>query len=162
MFEDNTTIPDPISDKRHYPIVQVSQNNLAFLSRNPPSIFVHHLQVNIFRNDVDSAIAVATAKGPDRAREAAERILSDPIIADFKGKPAVLVLHLLAGDDLTLYELDNAASTILDNWGSEIDMTYGTATDPGRNGNLRLGMLVGLKNQNLQNQGLYSLDQALN
>jgi len=53
-----------------------------------------------------------------------------------------LVVHIAAGDDLTLFEMDDAATQISDSWGADIEMAYGATTGYSENGQFRLGVLV--------------------
>jgi len=91
----------------------------------------------------NAVIITATAFGKDRAREAAESILSNPDLERYLNNPSYLVVHVLADDDLTLFELDEAASLIAEQWGAEVDMIYGASTDHVNQGAFRLGLILG-------------------
>ncbi|MBN1356059.1 hypothetical protein JXA40_07285 [bacterium] len=98
---------------------------------------------NIISMETSTAIAVASADGRERGRKAAEQVLADPLLSSYMKRPASIIVHFLAGNDLTLFELDEAASWICENWGSEVDLTYGASMDPSMDGTLRLGIIVG-------------------
>ncbi|MBN1552714.1 hypothetical protein JW979_14670 [bacterium] len=93
--------------------------------------------------DGNASIAVACTNGENRGIDAAQKIIADPAIQSYRNKPASLIVHVLAGDDLTLFELDEAASEISDNWGAEVDLTYGASMCSNRNGKFRIGVIVG-------------------
>lgn len=90
------------------------------------------------------ANAVATAKtmGKSRAVEAVENILADPTVERFLGSPASVLLHLQSDESLSLYEIDEIANAIIDNWGADVDLTYGVGQGGCRKSELRLGLIV--------------------
>jgi len=97
---------------------------------------------NIIAKGTDSAIIVTSASGQDRGRLAAQSALSDPLILGYLNRSASVIVHVLAGEDLTLFELDEAASLICENWGGEVDLTYGASMDPNLKETLRIGIIV--------------------
>ena len=98
---------------------------------------------NLLTSGAQASIAVTEVSGPDKGKCAAEKILHHPVIKDMINQPASLILHLLAGMDLSLYDLDEAASHIADHWQNEVEITYGASMNPEYNGKLRLGIVAG-------------------
>lgn len=105
------------------------------------------LDFNRIRNALtgSGANAVATVRthGKHRALEAAENILADPAVDAFLGKPASVLLHLQSDESLSLFEIDEIANLISDNWGDDVDLTYGVGQGGCADGELRLGLIVG-------------------
>ncbi len=115
---------------------------------------------NALSCDTSATIITASATGDQRAVEASQRILSDPAVADFLNKPASIVVHVMSDERLTLFELDEAATMIMDNWGAEVDLTYGAATCEGLN-LFRIGLIVGDQYQSLPLASVMNDDQDI-
>jgi cell division protein FtsZ len=116
---------------------------------------------NIIAKGTDSTIIVTSASGKDRGRMAAQQALSDPLISSYLNRSASVIVHVLAGEDLTLFELDEAASLICENWGGEVDLTYGASMDPNLSESLRIGIIVSAAPERDASINLMPANQAI-
>ncbi|MBN1297085.1 hypothetical protein JXA80_09910 [bacterium] len=98
---------------------------------------------NALTGSAANAVSTATVMGKTRAVEAAELVLSDPAVEPFLGRPASVLLHLQSDESLSLFEIDEAANIIIENWGDDVDLTYGVGEGGCQPGELRMGMIVG-------------------
>ncbi|MBN1878709.1 hypothetical protein JW823_01235 [bacterium] len=90
-----------------------------------------------------TAIATARATGPTRAQEAAESVLADPTVECFLNRKASILLHLQSDEALSLYEVEEVAHLITENWGDDVDLIYGVDQGGWKQGELKLGLIVG-------------------
>jgi cell division protein FtsZ len=78
----------------------------------------------------DALMGVGVANGENRAKEAAERAVSSPLldgisIAGAKG----LLVNITGGNDLTLYEVNEAATAVVEAAGSDANVIFGAVID---------------------------------
>ena len=71
------------------------------------------------------------AEGENRAREAAEAAISNPLLDDvsMKGAKGVLI-NITGGPDLTLFEVDEAANRIREEVDANANIIFGSTLDP--------------------------------
>lgn len=83
------------------------------------------------------------ATGDRRAIEAAESAISNPLLDDvsLKGAKGVLI-NITGGTDLTLYEVDEAASLIRGQVDPEANIIVGSALDPDLDGIVRVSVVA--------------------
>ncbi len=83
------------------------------------------------------------AEGDGRALLAAEAAISNPLLDDvsLKGARAALI-NITGGMDLTLYEVDEAASRIRDEIDPEANIIFGSAFDQSLDGKMRVSVVV--------------------
>jgi len=91
----------------------------------------------------NSTVATARATGHQRAHEVVESVLADYSIEPFLNRKASILMHLQADEALSLYEVEEIAHLISDNWGDDIDLIYGVDHGGCKPGELRLGLIVG-------------------
>jgi cell division protein FtsZ len=98
---------------------------------------VHGL-INLDFADVRSIMAemgmammgAATAKGENRAVEAAQRAISSPLLEDLSIKGARgLLINITGGADLSLYEVNEAASLIHEEAHEDANIIFGAVID---------------------------------
>lgn len=78
----------------------------------------------------DALMGSATASGEDRAIEAAKHAISSPLLEDVSIAGALgLLVNVTGGDDLSLHEVNDAASIILEAAGQEASMIFGAVID---------------------------------
>ncbi len=75
------------------------------------------------------------ADGENRAIRAAEAAISNPLLEDTSMSGARgLLINITGGDDLTLFEVDQAANRIREEVDEEANIIFGSAIDPGTAG----------------------------
>ena len=83
------------------------------------------------------------ADGDDRAKRAAEAAISNPLLDDvsMKGARGVLI-NITGGQDMTLFEVDEAANRIGDEVDPDANIIFGSALDPTLEGRLRISVVA--------------------
>jgi len=89
-----------------------------------------------------NAVTTAKIQRHGNTLEAVENILADPSVESFLGQPACALLHLQSTESLSLFEIDEIANAIIDNWGADVDLTYGFGHGGCEEGELRIGLIV--------------------
>ncbi len=98
---------------------------------------------NALTGSIGSTIATARATGKGRAQEVAESILADPSVERFLNRKASILMHLQSDQALSLYEVEEVAHLITENWGDDVDLIYGVDHGGWKQGELRLGLIIG-------------------
>ena len=83
------------------------------------------------------------AAGEDRAREAAEKAIANPLLDEISlnGAKGVLI-NITGGSDLTLYELDEAANLIREKVDPEANIIVGSTLDLSMEGSIRVSVVA--------------------
>jgi cell division protein FtsZ len=83
------------------------------------------------------------AEGDNRAQEAAEKAIANPLLDEIslKGARGVLI-NITAGPDLTLFELDEAANRIRAEVDPEANIMVGSTLDPEMAGMMRVSVVA--------------------
>src|SRR3546814_230362 len=83
------------------------------------------------------------ASGENRALEAAEAAISNPLLDEvsMKGTKGVLI-NITGGMDLTLYEVDEAANRIRGEVDPDANILVGSALDDSLNGRMRVSVVA--------------------
>jgi cell division protein FtsZ len=83
------------------------------------------------------------AAGPDRAVEAAEAAINNPLLdnASMAGARGLLI-NITGGDDLTLFEVDQAAARIREEVGEEANVIFGSTIDETLVGRIRVSVVA--------------------
>ena len=81
--------------------------------------------------------------GEDRARKAAEAAINNPLLDDvsMKGAKGVLI-NITGGDDMTLYEVDEAANIVREEVDLDAQIILGSAFNPNMDGKLRVSVVA--------------------
>ena len=83
------------------------------------------------------------AEGEDRALRAAEAAISNPLLESGSMQGARgLLINISGGDDLTLMEVDQAASRIGKEVDPDADILFGSAVDPTLEGRIRVSIVA--------------------
>ncbi|GBR11850.1 cell division protein FtsZ [Acetobacter oeni] len=83
------------------------------------------------------------AEGEDRARLAAEAAISNPLLEDTSmGGARGLLINITGGDDMTLFEVDQAANRIREEVAEDANIIFGSAVDPDLNGKIRVSVVA--------------------
>ena len=78
----------------------------------------------------DALMGSATASGEDRAIEAAKNAIASPLLEEVSIVGAVgLLVNVTGGDDLSLHEVNDAATVILEAAGQDASMIFGAVVD---------------------------------
>ena len=82
-------------------------------------------------------------KGDNRAKEASEAAISNPLLDNIsmKGASGVLI-NITGGSDMTLFEVDEAANRIRDEVDSDANIIFGSTFDPNLEGTLRVSVIA--------------------
>jgi cell division protein FtsZ len=81
--------------------------------------------------DAGSALmGIGYATGSTRAREAAERALGSPLIDAEIVNARGILLSIAGGDDLSLYEVNEAAEVVRQTATDETNIIFGATVDP--------------------------------
>ena len=83
------------------------------------------------------------AEGERRALDAAEAAISNPLLDDvsLKGAKGILI-NIMGGYDMTLYEVDEAANKIRDEADEEANIIFGSTFDERLNGKMRVSVVA--------------------
>ncbi len=83
------------------------------------------------------------ASGEDRAVQAAEKAIANPLLDEISlnGAKGVLI-NITGGYDLTLFELDEAANIIREKVDPDANIIVGSTLDPSMEGNLRVSVVA--------------------
>jgi cell division protein FtsZ len=83
------------------------------------------------------------ADGENRAIRAAEAAISNPLLEDTSMSGARgLLINITGGDDLTLFEVDQAANRIREEVDEEANIIFGSAIDPELQGRIRVSVVA--------------------
>ena len=83
------------------------------------------------------------AEGENRAIRAAEAAISNPLLEDTSMNGARgLLINITGGDDLTLFEVDQAANRIREEVDEEANIIFGSAIDPELQGRIRVSVVA--------------------
>ena len=90
-----------------------------------------------------SMMGTGEAEGENRALDAAERAIKNPLLDDVNLKSAKgVLLNISGGPDLTMYEVDEAAKRITREVMPESNIITGTSIDPALDGALRVSVVA--------------------
>ncbi len=97
----------------------------------------------IMRGMGKAMMGTGEASGDDRASEAAEAAISNPLLDDVSMKGARgLLISITGGNDLTLYEVDEAASRIREEVDLEANIILGATFDEKLDGTIRVSVVA--------------------
>ena len=97
----------------------------------------------VMRGMGKAMMGTGEAEGEDRARHAAEAAISNPLLDDVSMHGARgLLISITGGPDLTLYEVDEAASRIREEVDADANIILGATFDPNLNGSIRVSVVA--------------------
>ena len=98
---------------------------------------------NVMTEMGKAMMGTGEAEGENRAREAAEAAISNPLLDDvsMKGARGVLI-NITGGPDLTLYEVDEAANRIGEEVDDNANIIFGSTLDPALEGRMRVSVVA--------------------
>jgi cell division protein FtsZ len=111
-------------------VLRQGVQGICDLITNPGLINLDFADVRTVMKDAGSALmGIGFATGEDRAREAAERALGSPLIdTEISGARGIL-LSIAGGDDLTLYEVNEAAEAVRAAATDDTNIIFGATLD---------------------------------
>jgi cell division protein FtsZ len=119
--------------------------------RGVTDLMMVHGQINLDFNDIKTVMAemgkammgTGEAEGEGRAARAAEAAISNPLLEETSMAGARgLLINITGGDDLTLFEVDEAVSTVRKQVDEEANVLFGSATDPSLEGRIRVSVVA--------------------
>ena len=87
-------------------------------------------------------MAVGSAKGDDRAREAAEKAISSQLLDITIDGARGILFNVTGGPDLTLFEVNQAAAIIKETAHPDVNLIFGAVIDPHMNDELRITVIA--------------------
>ena len=96
----------------------------------------------VLTNTGRARIGTGEASGDDRARRAAVQAMTDPLLDDQIGGAEGLLISISGGDDLLLFEVDEAARQITALAHPEADIIWGSSRDPALEGRIRVSIVA--------------------
>ena len=96
----------------------------------------------IMKNMGEAIMGTGIAQGDERAALAAQQAISSPLLdnASINGAQGVLV-NITGGDNITLHEIDEATSIILEEAGESANIIVGAVIDPNMNDNIQVTVI---------------------
>jgi cell division protein FtsZ len=118
-------------------VLRQGVQGICDLITNPGIINLDFADVRTIMKDAGSALmGIGYASGENRAREAAERALGSPLIdAEITGARGIL-LSIAGGDDLSLFEVNEAAEVIREAATDDTNIIFGATLDDRLTGQL--------------------------
>ncbi len=110
----------------------------------PGIINLDFADVRSVMNEMGKAMmGTGEASGEDRAVQAAEKAIANPLLDEIslKGAKGVLI-NITAGPDLTLFELDEAANRIRSEVDPDANIMVGSTLDPDMTGMMRVSVVA--------------------
>ena len=139
---ENTTMTDAFSMADE--VLNSGVRGITDLMVVPGIINLDFADVRTVMNEMGKAMmGTGEATGERRAVEAAESAISNPLLDDvsLKGAKGVLI-NITGGSDLTLYEVDEAASLIRGQVDPEANIIVGSALDSDLDGIVRVSVVA--------------------
>jgi len=97
----------------------------------------------VMRGMGKAMMGTGEASGEDRARHAAEAAIANPLLDDVSMQGARgLLISITGGPDLTLYEVDEAASRIREEVDADANIILGATYDPSLTGTIRVSVVA--------------------
>jgi cell division protein FtsZ len=97
----------------------------------------------VMRGMGKAMMGTGEASGEDRARHAAEAAIANPLLDDVSMHGARgLLISITGGPDLTLYEVDEAASRIREEVDPDCNIILGATYDPDLTGTIRVSVVA--------------------
>jgi cell division protein FtsZ len=97
----------------------------------------------VMRGMGKAMMGTGEASGEDRARHAAEAAIANPLLDDVSMHGARgLLISITGGPDLTLYEVDEAASRIREEVDADANIILGATFDPDMSGTIRVAVVA--------------------
>jgi cell division protein FtsZ len=112
-------------------VLRQGVQGITDLITTPGLINLDFADVRTVMQDAGSALmGIGYATGPNRARESAERALGSPLIDAEIVNARGILLSIAGGDDLSLFEVNEAAEVVRQTATDETNIIFGATVDP--------------------------------
>jgi cell division protein FtsZ len=112
-------------------VLRQGVQGITDLITTPGLINLDFADVRTVMQDAGTALmGIGYATGPNRARESAERALGSPLIDAEIVNARGILLSIAGGDDLSLYEVNEAAEVVRQTATDETNIIFGATIDP--------------------------------
>jgi len=149
----------------------LSNDVLKFGVQSVTDLMVRPGLVNLDFADVETVMkgmgkammGTGEAEGEKRAEEATNAALNNPLIDEYSLKGAKgLLVNITGGNDLTLFEVDEAVNKIRAEVDPEAELIFGSIEDENLNGKIRVSIVAtSLDNQSPQTKPVISMVHRL-
>lgn len=142
IADKNTTLADAFVMADN--VLYAGVRSITDLMMMPGLINLDFADIKSIMEDKGKAImGTGEAEGEDRAVKAAEQALSNPLLDDcsMHGAKGVLI-NITGGQDITLFEIDEAASRIKEEVDEEANIIFGSSFDETLKGKIRVSIVA--------------------
>jgi len=142
LANENTTVTDAFSLADD--VLYQGVKGVTDLMVRPGIINLDFADVCSVMNEMGKAMmGTGEASGEDRAIQAAEKAIANPLLDEIslKGAKGVLI-NITGAEDMTLFELDEAANRIRDEVDPEANIIVGSTLDPDMDGTIRVSVVA--------------------
>ena len=150
IADKNTTLADAFVMADN--VLYAGVRSITDLMMMPGLINLDFADIKSIMEDKGKAImGTGEAEGEDRAIRAAEQALSNPLLDDsnMKGAKGVLI-NITGGQDITLFEIDEAANRIKEEVDEDANIIFGSSFDESLAGKIRVSIVAtGIDNGNV-------------
>ncbi len=125
-------------------VLQTGVRGITDLMLKPGLINLDFADIRAVMAEMGKAqMGTGECEGEHRAVNAAEAAISNPILEDssMKGAHGVLI-NITGGDDMTMFEVDEAANRIKEEVDSQANIIFGAAIDDSLSGRIRVSMVA--------------------
>jgi len=142
IADKNTTLADAFVMADN--VLYAGVRSITDLMMMPGLINLDFADIKSIMEDKGKAImGTGEAEGDDRAIRAAEQALSNPLLDDsnMKGAKGVLI-NITGGQDITLFEIDEAANRIKEEVDEDANIIFGSSFDESLAGKIRVSIVA--------------------
>jgi len=91
----------------------------------------------------DALMGTGFGSGDDKASDAALQAISSPLLEDVSiGGAKGILINVTGGEDMTLFDVNNATTAIYDEAGSDANIIFGAVIDPAMNDQIRVTVIA--------------------
>jgi cell division protein FtsZ len=142
MSNERTTWKEAFKMADH--VLYMGVRGVTDLMMTPGLVNLDFADVRTVMQEMGKAMmGTGEAEGENRAILAAEAAISNPLLEDTSMAGARgLLINITGGDDLTLFEVDQAATRIGEEVAPDANIIFGSALDPSLQGKIRVSVVA--------------------
>ncbi|HNQ91720.1 MAG TPA: cell division protein FtsZ [Alphaproteobacteria bacterium] len=142
VVNDKTTFADGF--KMADSVLQSAVRGVTDLIVMPGLINLDFADIRSVMQEMGKAVmGTGEATGGDRATEAAEKAISNPLLDDISMKGAKgVIVNITGGYDMTLFEVDEACNRIRDEVDADANIIFGSTFDESMDGTMRVSVVA--------------------
>ncbi len=142
MSNERTTWKEAFKMADH--VLYMGVRGVTDLMMTPGLVNLDFADVRTVMQEMGKAMmGTGEAEGENRAIRAAEAAISNPLLEDTSMSGARgLLINITGGDDLTLFEVDQAATRIGEEVAPDANIIFGSALDPTLEGKIRVSVVA--------------------